>query len=65
MSSVSTSLTATQIQIAVAKKQLESIEQQGRDALTLIAASAPPPNSAAVPLANTAPGVGTHLNIVG
>jgi hypothetical protein len=33
MSSISNSLTATQLQITVAKKQLESIEQQGRDAL--------------------------------
>jgi len=53
------------MQITVAKKQLESIEQQGRDALTLIAASAPAPEPAAAPPANTAPGVGAHLNIVG
>lgn len=65
MSSISTSLTATQIQITVAKKQLETIEQQGRDALTLIAASSPASDQAAAPPANTAPGVGTHLNTVG
>jgi hypothetical protein len=65
MSSISNSLTATQLQITVAKKQLESIEQQGRDALTLIHASAPPEVQAAAPPANTAPGVGNNLNIVG
>jgi hypothetical protein len=64
MSSVSNSLLAGQFQIAVAKQQLESIEQQGRDALTLIDSSIAP--QAAVPAAaNVGPGVGTTLNIVG
>lgn len=63
MSSVSSSLIATQLQVAVAKKQLDSIEQQGRDALTLIHASAPPEVRAGAP-ANTAPGVGAQLNVV-
>jgi hypothetical protein len=54
---------ATQLQVAVAKQQLNNIEQQGRDALTLIHASAPPEVRASAP-ANTAPGVGSQLNIV-
>ena len=65
MSSISTSLTSTQMQVTVAKRQLESIEQQGRDALTLIHSSAPPEVRAAVPPTNTAPGVGANLNFVG
>jgi hypothetical protein len=51
-----------QLEIAVAKKQLDSVEQQGRDALALIqSASAPPAAGAPV---NTAPGVGAQLNVV-
>jgi len=64
MSSVSTASLGAQIQIAVAKKQLEAVEQQGRDALALIESSAPPRASAGPP-ANTAPNVGTKLNVVG
>jgi hypothetical protein len=61
MSSVSNALQVGQFQIAVAKQQLESIEQQGRDALTLIESSVAPQPA----LANVGPGVGTTLNIVG
>lgn len=65
MSSISTSLTATQLQVSVAKLQLDSVEQQGRDALTLIQASAPPEARAPTVPTNTAPHVGANLNIVG
>ena len=63
MSSVSNVLAMGQIQISVAKQQLQAIEQQGRDALTLIKASAPPEVVAAAPAPNTAPGVGAHVNV--
>lgn len=63
MSSVSSATLAAQIQIAVARKQLDAVEQQGKDALTLIESSAPQPAAGAP--ANTAPNVGTKLNIVG
>ncbi len=63
MSSVSNALAVGQLQISVMKKQLEAIEQQGRDALTLIASSAPP-QVADTPAPNTAPGVGAHVNVV-
>jgi hypothetical protein len=63
MSSVSNNLMVGQLQIAVAKRQLESVEQQGKDALALIQSSAPP--DATSPPANAAPGVGTTLNVVG
>jgi hypothetical protein len=65
MSSISNDLMAGQLQIAVAKQQLRSVEQQGKDALSLIqsaAAPEPAPNQAP---ANQAAGVGTTLNIVG
>jgi len=65
MSSVSNSLLAGQFQIAVAKQQLDSIEQQGRDALTLIESSVAPQAAGPVAPANVGPGVGTTLNIVG
>jgi hypothetical protein len=65
MSSVSTSLMASQLQVAVAKQQLDAVEQEGRNALLLIQASAPPEIRAATPPPNTAPGVGTQLNVVG
>jgi hypothetical protein len=62
MSSVSNALAVGQMQVAIAKKQLDSVEQQGKQALTLIQAAAPPAvqNAAA---ANVAAGVGAHLNI--
>jgi hypothetical protein len=62
MSSVSNALVLGQLQIAVARKQLDSIEQQGRDALELIAAAEPPAVGATPP--NAQPGVGTQLNVV-
>jgi hypothetical protein len=52
----------SQLQIAVARKQLDAIEQQGRDALELIAAAEPPAPGATPP--NAQPGVGTQLNVV-
>jgi hypothetical protein len=55
---------AGQFQIAVAKQQLESVEQQGKDALALIQSSAPQVAANAAP-ANVASGVGTTLNVVG
>jgi hypothetical protein len=62
MSSISSSLTAMQLQVAVAKKQLDSAEMQGQSAVALIESSAPPEVKAAP--VNTAPGVGTNLNVV-
>jgi hypothetical protein len=61
MSSVSNALAVGQLQIAVARKQLDAIEQQGRDALQLIAAAEPP---APTEPQNVQPGVGTRLNVV-
>jgi hypothetical protein len=61
MSSVSSALALGQLQIAVMKKQLDSVEQQGKDALALITASSPPAQGQPV---NAAPGVGTRLNVV-
>lgn len=43
------------------KKQLDAVEQQGKDALALITASSPQQNKEP---ANAAPGVGTQLNVV-
>lgn len=63
MSSVSNALAMGQLEIAVARKQLDAIEQQGRDALKLIAATEPP--SAGAAPQNVQPGVGTQLNFVG
>jgi hypothetical protein len=62
MSSVSNALAMGQLQIAIARKQLDSIEQQGRDALMLIAAAEPP--APGVTSQNVQPGVGTQLNVV-
>lgn len=59
MSSVSNAISMTQAQVTVAKMQLDSMEQQGRDALSLIHSAQPP--QAAAP-ANAAPGVGTQIN---
>jgi hypothetical protein len=67
MSSVSNAVTMGQMQISVAKMQLEAVEQQGRDALTLIHASTPPQVSAAAATgapANASAGVGERLNVV-
>jgi hypothetical protein len=60
MSPVSGVPVTGQFQIAVAKQQLQSLEQQGRDALELIK-SATAPNAAP---ANVAAGVGAQLNVV-
>lgn len=61
MSSVSNAVSMGQMQITIAKKQLETIQQQGKDAVKLIEASAPP--EAGAPPANAAAGVGTQVNI--
>jgi hypothetical protein len=63
MSSVSSALALSQLQIAVAKKQLDAVEQQGKDALALIHAASPAPQTQTQPV-NAAPGVGTQLNVV-
>ena len=61
MSSVSSAGAPGQYQIAVAKLQLDSDEQQGKDAIALIESSVAPEGAKGTP-ANAAPGVGTHLN---
>lgn len=61
MSTISPSLLSTQREILVAKKQLDAVEQQGKDAVALIDAAS---TSAAAPPVNTAPGVGAQLNVV-
>lgn len=60
MSPVSNALAMGQLEIAVARKQLDAIEQEGRDALKLIAAAEP---AAGAPQ-NVQPGVATQLNVV-
>lgn len=62
MSSVSSALGISQLQIAVAKKQLDAVEQQGKDALALMDAASPSQQNQ--PPVNAAPGVGTQLNVV-
>lgn len=62
MSSVSNALAMGQMQVAIAKKQLDSVEQQGKQALALIEAASPPGAQHAAP-ANVAAGVGANLNI--
>lgn len=61
MSSVS-NVTST-MQVAVAKLQLDSMEQQGRNALSLIHSAAPAPPAAPATPANAGPGVGTQINL--
>lgn len=61
MSSVSNAVSMGQMQITIAKKQLEAIQQEGEDAVKLMEAAAPPAPGA--PPANTAAGVGTRVNI--
>lgn len=61
MSSVSNATNMAQVQITVAKMQLDSMEQQGRDAVSLINSAAAAAPSRATP-ANTAPGVGMNVN---
>jgi hypothetical protein len=60
MSSVSNATNMAQVQLTVAKMQLDSMEQQGRDAVSLIKSAAASP--ASVTPANTAPGVGMNVN---
>jgi hypothetical protein len=65
MSSVTNALAMSEFQITLARQQLDAVKQEGRDALTLIKASAPPEVAAAAPPPNAAAGVGQNLNIVG
>jgi len=65
MSSVTNALAAGELQIALARQQLDAMKQEGKDALTLIKASAPPEVVAAAPPPNASAGVGQKLNIVG
>jgi hypothetical protein len=51
------------MQVALARKELDAIEQQGMQALTLIRAAAPA-EARSKPSANAALGVGGQLNIV-
>jgi hypothetical protein len=62
MSSVSSAGAPGQYQIAVAKLQLDSVEQQGKDAIALIESSVAPAGATNGAPANAAQGVGTHLN---
>lgn len=65
MSSISDALAVGQLQVAVAAKQLDAIEQQAKDALRLIEAAQPAPQlQADTPAQNVQPGVGTQLNVV-
>ena len=61
MSSVSNAVSMGQLEIAVARKQLDSIEQEGKDAVKLIEAASPPPVQGAPP-ANAPDGVGSQIN---
>ncbi len=61
MSSVSNAVAASQYEVTIAKKQLDSVEQEGQNALALIEAASPPPSG---PPANAAAGVGALLNVV-
>jgi hypothetical protein len=63
MSPVSNALALDRLAIAVARKQLDSVEQQGKAALALIEASSPPSPDPKPP-ANAAPGVGSRLSVV-
>ncbi len=65
MSSVSGVIAMGQVQVAVAKLQLNAIEEQGKAALDLIKSGAPPEVvQAATPPPNAAAHVGAHLNVV-
>jgi hypothetical protein len=62
MSSVSSVGAPGEYQIAVAKLQLDAVEQQGKDAIALIESSLAPPGAAQGAPANAAQGVGAHVN---
>jgi hypothetical protein len=57
MSAITDAMSMGRMQVAVARKQLDAIEQEGKDALKLISAAQPPGQ-------NLQPGVGTQLNVV-
>ena len=63
MDTVSNALAMGQLQVAIAKQQLHSIEQQGRDALTLIHDSAVAADVAPAVPANVGPSVGTNRRL--
>lgn len=62
MSSVSAAGTPGQYQIAVAKLQLDAVEQQGKDAIALIESSVAPQGAVKDAPANVPQGVGAHVN---
>jgi hypothetical protein len=61
MNPIAGDVVAGQYQIAVARKQLDAVEQEGRNAMELIHSATPPP-SAEGPPANVAASVGSKLN---
>ena len=65
MSSVTNASAVGEFQIAIARQQLDAMKQEGRDALALIQASAPPEVAGTAPPPNAAAGVGQNLNLVG
>lgn len=64
MSAISTAIDLSRLDIAVARKQLDAIEQQGQDALALIDAATPAAGAGSGPPPNAPAGVGTQLNVV-
>lgn len=65
MGPISNALTMGQLEVVVAKKQLDAIEQQGENALVLIEAAAPVEGAQSSTPANVSAGVGGRLNITG
>jgi hypothetical protein len=61
MSSVSNAVAMGQMQVAIARKQLDTIEQQGQNAVELIEAAATVQKGAPQ---TVQPGVGARLNVV-
>jgi hypothetical protein len=62
MSSVTSAGAPGEYPIAVAKLQLDAVEQQGKDAIALIESSVTPVGVANGPPANAAQGVGTQAS---
>lgn len=65
MSSVGNATIQAQMQILVARKQLDAVEEQGQQAVALIEAAAPAPAAKEAAPQNVQPGVGARLNVVG
>jgi hypothetical protein len=61
MNPIASDVAAGQYQIAVARKQLDAIEQDGRNAMELIHSATPPPGAEGPP-ANVTQGIGSKLN---